>query len=202
MNGVRHLWLASASPRRRALLAQIGVPCRQQGMAVDESLQPNEPAAVYVQRLAQAKAAALWRQLPVAERPGFAVLGADTAVVIDGRIVDKPAGRTQAIDGLLALSDRWHEVLTAVALVSVQGESRALATARVRLAAVDRAEAEAYWDTGEPVDKAGGYAVQGFGAVLVAALEGSYSAVVGLPLFETAQLLREHGIAVWQEPGT
>lgn len=126
------------------------------------------------------------------------VLGADTAVVLDGRILGKPADRAECLATLAALSGREHQVLTAVALASAQRiESRVVAS-RVRFRPLRAGEAEAYWATGEPCDKAGSYGIQGLAAVFVSQLEGSYSAVVGLPLCETAQLLGEFGIPCWQ----
>jgi septum formation protein len=129
------------------------------------------------------------------QRPDRPVLGADTAVVVDDTILGKPAGRDDAIAMLGRLSGREHRVLTAVALAGERDESR-LSVSHVRFRPVDAAEAAAYWDTGEPADKAGGYAVQGLGALFVESLSGSYSGVMGLPLFETGELLRRAGIAL------
>ncbi|MBF7730292.1 Maf family protein [Pseudomonas sp. N040] len=192
------LYLASASPRRRELLAQIGVPCRLLSSSVDESLLPGEAPEQYVERLARAKAQA---GLDMLEAPGEAcVLGADTAVVLDGRILGKPADREEARQMLQALSGREHQVLTAVALASALGcESRTVAS-RVSFRHITSAEMHAYWATGEPQDKAGGYAIQGLAAIFVRQLQGSYSAVVGLPLCETAELLAGRGISCWQLP--
>ncbi len=183
------LILASASPRRAALLEQIGVSFRVRTVAVDETPLPREAPLAYVQRLALAKARAV---APAAA--GLPVLGADTAVVLDCRIMQKPADGEEALAMLASLSGRRHQVLTAVALIAGKEAVRVSETA-VFFRAITPAEARAYWETGEPVDKAGAYAIQGRGAVFVSRLEGSYSAVVGLPLFETAQLLAEHGIA-------
>jgi len=190
------LHLASASPRRRELLAQIGVPFVTLIAAIDETALPGEPAERYVERLAREKALA---GLAALSDPADAVvLGADTAVVLDGRILGKPADRAECLATLAALSGREHQVLTAVALASAQRiESRVVAS-RVRFRPLRAGEAEAYWATGEPCDKAGSYGIQGLAAVFVSQLEGSYSAVVGLPLCETAQLLGEFGIPCWQ----
>jgi len=125
------------------------------------------------------------------------VLGADTTVVLDGRILGKPADKAQALAMLHALSGREHQVMTAVALASSSGCVTRLVTSRVRFRSIRSDEAEAYWASGEPQDKAGSYAIQGWGAIFVSALEGSYSGVVGLPLCETAQLLAAHGIEYW-----
>ena len=190
------LHLASASPRRRELLAQIGVPFVTLIASIDETALPGEPAERYVERLAREKALA---GLAALSDPADAVvLGADTAVVLDGRILGKPADRAECLATLAALSGREHQVLTAVALASAQRiESRVVAS-RVRFRPLRAGEAEAYWATGEPCDKAGSYGIQGVAAVFVSQLEGSYSAVVGLPLCETAQLLGEFGIPCWQ----
>ena len=190
------LHLASASPRRRELLAQIGVPFVTLIASIDETALPGEPAERYVERLAREKALA---GLAALSDPADAVvLGADTAVVLDGRILGKPADRAECLATLAALSGREHQVLTAVALASAQRiESRVVASC-VRFRPLRAGEAEAYWATGEPCDKAGSYGIQGLAAVFVSQLEGSYSAVVGLPLCETAQLLGEFGIPCWQ----
>ena len=128
------------------------------------------------------------------------VLGADTAVVLDGRILGKPESREDALAMLADLSGREHQVLTAVALSDGQRVQSLCVTSKVRFRAISADEAQRYWASGEPADKAGGYAIQGLGAVLVTGLSGSYSAVVGLPLSETADLLGQFGIACWQSP--
>ena len=190
------LHLASASPRRRELLAQIGVPFVTLIASIDETALPGEPAERYVERLAREKALA---GLAALSDPADAVvLGADTAVVLDGRILGKPADRAECLATLAALSGREHQVLTAVALASAQRTESRLVASRVRFRPLRAGEAEAYWATGEPCDKAGSYGIQGLAAVFVSQLEGSYSAVVGLPLCETAQLLGEFGIPCWQ----
>lgn len=188
------LFLASASPRRRELLTQIGVPFELLSITLDETPLPAERPEAYVQRLAREKALAGWAAV---NDDSAAVLGADTTVVIDERILGKPADRAEGLLILESLSDREHHVLTAVALATRGACEVRLVTSRVRFRRIERAEAEAYWASGEPCDKAGGYAIQGWGAVFVAELRGSYSAVVGLPLCETAQLLDQAGIARW-----
>ncbi|WP_312244062.1 Maf family protein [Stutzerimonas nitrititolerans] len=188
------LFLASASPRRRELLTQIGVPFELLSITLDETPLPAERPEAYVQRLAREKALAGWAAVG---DDSVAVLGADTTVVIDERILGKPADRAEGLLILESLSDREHHVLTAVALATRGACEVRLVTSRVRFRRIERAEAEAYWASGEPCDKAGGYAIQGWGAVFVAELRGSYSAVVGLPLCETAQLLDQAGIARW-----
>ncbi|WP_312962450.1 Maf family protein [Stutzerimonas nitrititolerans] len=188
------LFLASASPRRRELLTQIGVPFELLSITLDETPLPGERPEAYVQRLAREKALAGWAAVG---DDSVAVLGADTTVVIDERILGKPADRAEGLLMLESLSDREHHVLTAVALATRDACEVRLVTSRVRFRRIERAEAEAYWASGEPCDKAGGYAIQGWGAVFVAELRGSYSAVVGLPLCETAQLLDQAEIARW-----
>jgi len=195
---VQYVYLASASPRRRDLLAQIGVPFRVLGVAVDEAALAAEAPADYVTRLAVAKAEAGWRRSGVdADVPAAPVLGADTAVVIDGRILGKPRDRTDALDMLGALAGRTHAVYTAVALRTGDGTAARLSRSEVSLRSIEAAELTAYWQTGEPSDKAGAYAVQGFGAIFVQELRGSYSGVMGLPIFETAGLLRAAGVPLW-----
>jgi len=192
---VSPLYLASASPRRRELLLQIGVPHRRVDAQIDESVLPGEPPAAYVERLARAKAAAGLQALGTADG---CVLGADTAVVLDGRILGKPQDRADGLAMLVALAGRSHEVLTALAVCDGTRCRAQVVSSRVHFRRIAAAEREAYWATGEPLDKAGGYAIQGLAAVFVERLEGSYSAVVGLPLAETAALLAEFGISCWQ----
>lgn len=191
------LYLASNSPRRRELLDQIGVTYRVLRVEVDESARAGEDAAALAQRLALAKAHAGRAELP--QEDGRPVLGADTVVVCDRHILGKPRDRADALAMLATLSGREHEVLTAVALADHRRERVLLSRSRVGFRDISAAEAEAYWASGEPADKAGGYAIQGLGAVFVADLTGSYSGVMGLPLFETAQLLNEFGIEVLQQ---
>ncbi|WP_296229506.1 Maf family protein [uncultured Pseudomonas sp.] len=192
------LFLASASPRRRELLAQIAVPCVTQIASIDENPLPAEPAAAYVERLAREKARA--GLLALGGRKDAVVLGADTAVVLDGRILGKPEDFAESRAMLQALSGRSHQVMTAVALVSGDREAARVVSSEVSFRPISEAEIEAYWASGEPCDKAGSYGIQGLAAVFVNRLQGSYSAVVGLPLCETAELLGEFGIACWQLP--
>jgi septum formation protein len=184
--------LASMSPRRRDLLAQIGVPHRVVAAHVDESLLPGEAPADYVARLARLKATTI-RQRGEA----LPVLAADTTVVLEGAVYGKPAGRVEGLAMLEALAGKTHQVLTAVALATERGVALRVNCSSVRFRNIERAEMEAYWETGEPCDKAGSYAIQGHGAVFVAAMSGSYSGIMGLPLFETAELLRDAGIRYW-----
>ena len=185
--------LASQSPRRRELLLQIGVNHRVVPVHVDEAVLPDETAAAYVARLAKAKAVAGWRaQAPEHRLP---VLGADTAVILDGHILGKPRDQVHAVEMLRSLSGRTHQVLTAVALACPGVEIRT-STSHVTFRTLEQAECVAYWQTGEPADKAGGYAIQGVAAQFITHLDGSYSGVMGLPLYETAQLLAGCGIVL------
>jgi septum formation protein len=185
------VYLASGSPRRRELLQQIGVSFRVVGTAVDEAVRLAETAPTYVLRLAAAKADAGWeRSRDFTHAP---VLAADTAVVLDGKILGKPADGPDALGLLRQLSGRTHEVLTAVALRTASGLQSRISRSEVTFRSIAAAEALAYWETGEPSDKAGAYAIQGLGAIFVADLRGSYSGVMGLPLFETAELLHRAG---------
>ena len=190
------LYLASGSPRRRELLAQIGVPFTLVSAAIDETPLNNEPAVAYVERLARGKATAGF--VALGHTSNTCVLGADTAVIVDGRIRGKPVDQADALAMLMALSGREHEVLTAIALTDGQQCETRCVSSRVRFREVSVQEATTYWHSGEPQDKAGGYAIQGLGSVFVAGLNGSYSAVVGLPVCETAQLLAQFGIPCWQ----
>jgi septum formation protein len=185
------LVLASASPRRRALLEQLGIPLRIDPPHVDESVRPGEPPEAYVSRLAREKAAAVH-----ARHPGATVLAADTSVVLDGAVLGKPATAEEALAMLRALAGRTHAVMTAV---TVPGAGERLVTAAVTFTEAADPALRWYVSTGEPMDKAGGYAVQGIGGFLVERIEGSHSAVVGLPLVETLALLRAAGyILPWE----
>ncbi|WP_339545755.1 Maf family protein [Pseudomonas sp. RA_35y_Pfl2_P32] len=193
------LYLASGSPRRRELLTQIGVPFTAISADIDETPLTDESPAAYVERLARGKARAGYAALTVEQSAGPAcVLGADTAVVLDGRILGKPRDQAEAQAMLLGLAGREHEVLTAIALLDGQRCESRVVRSLVRFRPIDQAEASAYWASGEPLDKAGGYGIQGLGAVFVSGLNGSYSAVVGLPLCETCELLGHFGIPCWQ----
>jgi septum formation protein len=187
------LTLASVSPRRRALLEQIGVAHVVSGADIDEAVHRGETPRDYVVRMACAKARAV--RARGSELP---VLAADTTVVIDGLVLAKPRDRAEGNAMLGRLSGRTHQVLTAVALATAGGVAFRLSASEVRLRTVTREECAAYWDTGEPRDKAGGYAIQGKGALFIEHLSGSYTGVMGLPLFETGQLLAAAGIAFWQ----
>ncbi len=183
--------LASASPRRAALLEQIGVAFTVRIAHIDESRRPGEAPGEYVERLARDKARTV-------AQPGQLTLGADTAVVVDGEILGKPAGRDAAIELLTRLSARTHQVITGVAVTDASQMRSVHVTTDVTFRSIDVREASAYWNTGEPLDKAGGYGIQGIGGIFARSINGSYSAVVGLPLTETEALLREFGADTWR----
>jgi septum formation protein len=188
--------LASASQRRSQLLRQIGVRHRVVGADIDETPFTGETPADYVQRLAAGKAAAVVTQL--GGRPAEPVLAADTTVALDGRIFGKPADEAECLEMLGALAGWTHAVYTAVALCQGGRLRQALDTSYVTFRPIDLPERRRYWASGEPAGKAGGYAIQGIGAVFVTRLEGSFSGVMGLPLFETAALLDAAGVERWQ----
>jgi septum formation protein len=181
--------LASISPRRRELLAQIAVPHLVSAADIDEAVLAGERPADYVVRMACAKAHTVH-----ARGSPLPVLAADTTVVVGGLVCAKPRDRADAIAMLGRLSGRTHQVLTAVALATAGGIDFRLSASDVRMRRLSAGECAAYWDTGEPHDKAGGYAIQGRGALFIEHLSGSYSGVMGLPLFETAELLAAAGI--------
>jgi septum formation protein len=182
------IFLASASPRRSALLHQIGVTHQVSPVAIDETPAAAEVPLEYVQRLARRKAEALWEQLPAASRRP--VLGADTAVVVAEQILGKPSDAAEHAAMLQQLSARTHQVLTAIALRYDQGIEVRVSVSQVTFRALQPSEIASYWRSGEPGDKAGGYAIQGLGAIFVEHMSGSYSGIVGLPLYETAELLQ------------
>ena len=188
--------LASASERRSRLLTQIGVGHESLAADLDEDPRPGESPADYVQRLARDKALAGLAAL--GGRQDLPVLAADTTVVLDGRILGKPSGELECVAMLMALSGRTHEVMTAVALAEGTELRTAMNVSRVTFRALDERECRRYWATGEPAGKAGGYAIQGLAAVFISRLEGSFSCVMGLPLFETAALLDAAGVRRWQ----
>ena len=195
----RGIYLASRSPRRRVLLAQIGVRFHLlffrarpgEPAEVDETPLADELAAAYVERLARAKAEAGWRRMQQRNLPRAPVLSADTTVALGGRIFGKPASRDDAAAMLRELSGKTHEVLTAVAIKDDDWLESALSRSEVRFKKLSAREIEQYVATGEGDDKAGAYAIQGRAARFVIELRGSYSGVMGLPLYETAELLEK-----------
>jgi len=190
--------LASASPRRRDLLQQIGCHFVVSPTDIDESVLAGEPAEDYVRRMALEKSLEAWR---VNKRKQLPVLGADTVVVLEGEIFGKPSGQDEAIAMLVKLSGKTHRVLSSVAMVQGDKQQLVLSETRVTFRQLDGRECLRYWQTGEPSDKAGAYAIQGLGAVFVSAINGSYSGVVGLPLVETCQLLAAFDISWWASVG-
>ncbi|MDR5868409.1 Maf family protein [Halomonas koreensis] len=190
-SGAPLIRLASASPRRRELLASIDVPVEVWPVDLDETPRPGEAPEAYVRRLAEEKARA------GAAGSALPTLGSDTAVVRDDEILGKPRDREHAAAMLRSLAGREHRVLTAVAVTGPAGLLSRVVETRVALRELGEAEIAAYWATGEPADKAGGYAIQGRAAIFVSRIAGSHSAVVGLPLFETAELLARQGVPLW-----
>jgi septum formation protein len=189
------LHLASASERRRDILAALGLRFTWAGVDIDECPLEGESPDMLARRLAVGKMRAARDrgvQAPV-------ILGADTVVTLENRLFGKPASREEACDMLSQLSGRVHTVITAVAAAVDGRELTALSATEVRFREIDAREARLYWDTGEAAGKAGGYAVQGLGGLFVESLSGSYSGVVGLPVFETAALLQQAGIDVLGE---
>jgi septum formation protein len=191
MNEQPLIILASASPRRKELLDQIGVRYTVHPVDIDETPRINEAPLAYVQRLAAEKSAACVARLQP-ERP---VLAADTSVVLGDVIMGKPKDEADALAMLQQLSGKTHQVYSAISLRGVQ-HHEAVSITEVTFKALTEQEIRAYWHSGEPLDKAGAYAIQGKGSLFVSEIRGSFSGVVGLPLFETAQLLRQQGIIV------
>ena len=184
------LYLASGSPRRRELLAQLGVSFDLLRPSVEEQQLANEDAVTYVQRLARDKARAGGA---IAEQ-ALPVLGGDTIVVLDGEVLEKPQHQADGMQMLRRLSGRSHQVLTAMALVHQGVLTEVLVPTEVTFRVLTAADIADYWHTGEPLDKAGGYGIQGLGGGFVARINGSYSGVVGLPLVETRALLQSAGL--------
>jgi septum formation protein len=201
---VTRIFLASRSSRRRELLKQIGIPYEivllredlTRGRDVDESPRENEAPDSYVLRIAETKAEVAAFYLGKRTRPSTPVLAGDTTVVSDGRILGKPADREEAVRMLLGLAGREHQVLSAVAICSKGRVHRAISTSRVWFKAMSEDEIRRYVATSEPMDKAGGYAIQGRAAIFVHHIAGSYSGIMGLPLAETAVLLEQAGVQV------
>ena len=186
------LYLASRSPRRAQFLQQLGLRFETLAADVPEQPLPGQSPRDYALTTAVAKAEAAARLAPQA----LPVLGADTDVSIDGEILGKPRDRGDALAMLERLSGRSHEVCSAVALIAGTRRATAVTVTRVRFGAITPAQAAAYWESGEPADKAGAYAIQGYAARWVRSIDGSYSGVVGLPLYETCELLQDFGVRI------
>jgi len=187
------LILASQSPRRKSLLAQLGFQFSIQVSDIDETVENSEAAYDYVLRLAKQKALHVFNLLPSDEQAYSFVLGSDTSVVFNGKILGKPTNEEDCIKMLSLLSNNQHQVVTAIALAEKSGVKGEVITTDVSFKALSKQEMLAYWLTGEPQDKAGSYGIQGIAGQFVKTINGSYSAVVGLPLYETAQLLTDAG---------
>jgi len=186
--------LASASPRRQELLRQAGIGFEVLAANIEETRGPDELPAEYVQRVAAAKARHVSGLLAGRGLPPQPVLGADTEVIVEDEVLGKPRDRDHAAQLLRRLSGRTHTVLSALCLVLPTGEYRAMSESRVRFATLRELEIEHYVASGEADDKAGGYAVQGRAAAFIERIEGSYSGIMGLPLFELTQLLKQAGV--------
>ncbi|MEJ0087042.1 MAG: Maf family protein [Pseudomonadota bacterium] len=186
------LRLASASPRRRQLLELIGVPHVVTPADIDETRRADESGPTYVARLAAEKAAAVRRL-----HADLPVLAADTTVEVGAEILEKPLSEDDAIRMLSLLSGREHQVHTGLCAIGAASSSVLVSSTQVRFRRITPGEMRAYWASGEPQGKAGAYAIQGLGAVFVEKINGSYTGVMGLPLFETANILRAHGVPVW-----
>lgn len=189
-----NLILASASPRRSELLKQIGLTHTIQIADVDETPFNREKPADYVLRVAHAKSLAIHQQ----EHKNAVILAADTSVVLSDTIMGKPENLQHAIAMLSRLSANTHQVYSAV---SIRGQKtqQILSVSEVTFRAISEQEIIQYWHTGEPADKAGGYAVQGLASIFIQSIQGSFSGIMGLPLFETAQLLANEGIKIFNE---
>ena len=184
--------LASSSPRRHEILTAMGLRFTAAGVDVDETQYDGEPVADMVVRLAIAKVAAAREDVD----PSLPIIGADTAVAIGDQVLGKPGSQDEALRMLASLSGRTHTVLTGVALDYAGVVRTATSLTEVRFREISPDEAQCYWQSGEPLDKAGAYAVQGIAGIFVEELSGSYSGVVGLPVFETAALLADAGLEV------
>jgi septum formation protein len=188
MPPVPRLILASQSPRRAELLERLGLSFEITPADIDESYLPHESPTAHAERLAREKAETISRR-----EPGALVVGSDTIVVIDGEVLGKPRDPAAAVAMLTRLSGREHEVFTGVAVAAGERVESALEPVRVRFRELDRAECEAYVATGEPMDKAGAYGIQGYGSSIVESIDGDFFAVMGLPVVRTLELLRRHG---------
>ena len=189
------LILASASPRREKLLRQLGVNFVTEPQDIVEEKRIDESPEKFVKRMAEEKASSA---LDKRKENDIVVLASDTIVVCDERVLGKPKDKSDGIKMLLTLSNKTHRVLSAITVANALRYKSTVSDTSVLFRKISEIEAEYYWDSGEPEGKAGGYAIQGCGAVFVQSINGSYSGVMGLPLFQTAQLLSEFGIHSWQ----
>ena len=189
------LILASASPRREKLLRQLGVNFVTEPQDIVEEKRIDESPEKFVKRMAEEKASSAFGKR---KEKDIVVVASDTIVVCDKRVLGKPKDKSDGIKMLLTLSNKTHRVLSAVTVANTLRYKSTVSETSVSFREISEIEAECYWDSGEPEGKAGGYAIQGCGAVFVQSINGSYSGVMGLPLFQTAQLLSEFGIHSWQ----
>lgn len=193
---MKRIYLASRSPRRGELLRQIGVEFDVLPSDVDESLLPGEAPEHYVLRLAREKAEVCARRIAAEGLASLPVLAADTTVCADGEILGKPEDDADAAAMLRRMSDRWHTVLTAVAVAKGERIEVALSSTQVEMMRLGSSEIDRYIASGEPHGKAGAYGIQGLASIFIRRIEGSYSGVMGLPLHETSQLLKKFGINI------
>ena len=187
--------MASASPRREKLLRQLGVNFVTEPQDIIEEKRIDESPEKFVKRMAEGKASSAFGKR---KEKDIVVVASDTIVVCDKRVLGKPKDKSDGIKMLLTLSNKTHRVLSAVTVANTLRYKSTVSETSVSFREISEIEAECYWDSGEPEGKAGGYAIQGCGAVFVQSINGSYSGVMGLPLFQTAQLLSEFGIHSWQ----
>lgn len=187
----QHVFLASNSPRRAELLSQMGISYSIISIAVPEMLAEYERCDEYVFRLAQEKAQA---GVDSQSEEDLIVIGADTVILLDDQILEKPKNEQDAFNMLTSLSNRTHLVKTAVSVCNRNNCETIVQTSQVTMAEISSAVISEYWQSGEPCDKAGGYAVQGKGAIFIKHIEGSYSGIMGLPIYETARLLNKFGV--------
>ncbi|MDO4223929.1 MAG: Maf family nucleotide pyrophosphatase [Acinetobacter sp.] len=187
-----NLILASSSPRRQELLAQLGLQFRIISPDIDERLHANETAADYVARLAQSKAQAVLQQIK--DEPNVVIIAADTTVAVDNEILAKPDDQAHAFAMWHKLSGRWHDVWTGVCVATATQLQVQCVQTKVQFCTLSEQDMQRYWATGEPIGKAGAYAIQGIAAQFIPQFQGSYSNVVGLPLYETVQMLKQVGV--------
>ena len=187
--------MASVSPRREKLLRQLGVNFVTEPQDIVEEKRIDESPEKFVKRMAEEKASSAFGKR---KEKDIVVVASDTIVVCDKRVLGKPKDKSDGIKMLLTLSNKTHRVLSAVTVANTLRYKSTVSETSVSFREISEIEAECYWDSGEPEGKAGGYAIQGCGAVFVQSINGSYSGVMGLPLFQTAQLLSEFGIHSWQ----
>jgi septum formation protein len=191
---VTQIVLASASDRRKILLEQMGVVFDVVVVDVDETPHIQETPLLYVQRLAELKARTVLQKI----KNNLPVLGADTSVVFENHILGKPRDAQHAVEMLMLLSGKKHHVMTSVAMINQERLLSFVSTTEVSFDEITPAQAQAYWQTSEPADKAGAYAIQGLAAMWIKEIKGSYSGVMGLPLYETAQLLKAFDVSIWR----